>query len=233
MESNCNIFFTSLEENAFNDLFDHYLATLPEALQNRLGKYPKLKDRYLSIAGKLLLAKALGIYGFDEVDAFEHFRYSDKGRPYIEGIDIDFNISHSGNLVVCAFSKRDKVGIDIQKKITLTRTQANLYYNLIEDTGETGCPEDLKVDYVLEVWTRKEAVSKLLGDGLSIAFSKVLIHKDSYKTADQTIYLYNVPVQEGYICTLASSNKLECPTLIKVELQDLFQSELINVKHNL
>ena len=36
-----------------------------------------------------------------------------KGKPYIIGTN-QFNISHSGNLIVCAFSE-SKIGIDIEK----------------------------------------------------------------------------------------------------------------------
>lgn len=218
MEKNCFVAFTSLQGDPCVDLFDRYLSTLPLMLQRRMNKYTRPKDRYLSLAGKFLLSHALAVHGFDETAAFANFRYTDKGRPYIDGADLDFNISHSGDLVVCAFSTEVKVGIDLQKKMAMTKAQANLYFNLIDGAN---CPEDLRADYVIDVWTRKEAVSKLVGDGLSIAFKQVLVHEDIYRTGDQSIYLSRVPVQEAYSCTLASSHPVVNPTIAAVDIHDL------------
>jgi 4'-phosphopantetheinyl transferase len=218
MEKNCYTIFTSLRGDLYNEFLDHYLTTLPWSLQRRLKKYTCQRDRYLSLAGKFLLSRALDAHGFDGTMALENFRYSDKGRPYIEGMDVDFNISHSGDLVTCAFSTSAKVGIDLQKKMALTQTQANLYFKLIEGTN---CPEDMRADYVIEVWTRKEAVSKLVGDGLSIAFKQVLVHEDIYQAQEHTIYLYRIPVPEGYTCTLATSQAVTDMEIAAVDIHEL------------
>lgn len=225
MEKNCNIFFTSLEGDQYNDFFDDYLTTLPTALQKRLGQYPRQKDKYLSLAGKFLLSNALIAHGYDDLIAFENFRYTDKGRPYIEDIEADFNISHSGDLVVCAFSTHMKVGIDLQKKLALSKAQANLYFNLIEGAN---CAEELRADYVINVWTRKEAVSKLVGEGLSINFKQMLIHENTYRAEEQTIYLRNLPLAEGYTSTLASSLESQ-PQIERIDMHDLIHYESKNV----
>lgn len=89
-----------------------------------------------------------------------------KGKPYIEGNPIHFSLSHSGNLMVCAVGKKE-IGIDVQH-IRHART--------IEVAQRFFSPEES--DYVnlngeegfFELWSRKEAFVKYIGEGISYGF---------------------------------------------------------------
>ena len=93
------------------------------------------------------------------------------GKPYLRregGPDLRFNLSHSGNLVALAVSVRDEVGIDVEAEppgnadellpIVLSGPERRAYEEL---------PEGLRAAAFLRCWTRKEALLKASGAGLS------------------------------------------------------------------
>lgn len=128
-------------------------------------------DRLCAIAADHLaregLAEACGV----ELAAIR-FRRTERGKPYAAGLDAHFNISHSGDLVVCAVSDRP-VGIDVEK-IRPVRSKL---------TGKVCTPEELR--YIQEapgwgemltgeamcrffrIWTGKEAYFKWMGTGIT------------------------------------------------------------------
>lgn len=87
------------------------------------------------------------------------------GKPYIQGGD-EFNISHSGDITVCAVSSFP-VGVDIEriKERDISKIvkafDARERQKIEEKTGE----EKLREFY--RIWTVKEAVCKLKGCGIS------------------------------------------------------------------
>ena len=87
------------------------LEELPLNMHKKAIRYKFKEDAYNFIVGRLLLKKGLEELGM--VDQLQHIAYRNSGKPYLK--DVFFNISHSGNLVVCALSTKGVVGIDIEK----------------------------------------------------------------------------------------------------------------------
>lgn len=97
------------------------------------------------------------------------------GRPYIIGRkDLDFNISHSKSLAVCALSIGDgRIGVDTEPMIStvpIERQQrfAEKYFsgnekNLLENTH----------DAFSHIWTAKEAYLKRNGTGIATELSRI------------------------------------------------------------
>ena len=98
-----------------------------------------------------------------------------------------FSISHSNNIVAVAISDKP-IGIDIQKDCDLKNdffadkilTPNELYdYNTLR--------EELKHDYLLEKWTQKESIYKMLDTTLPIS----KIETSSYPIATKKLILDN------------------------------------------
>ncbi len=86
-----------------------------------------------------------------------------KGKPYFKELPLDFSVSHTGSLWVCAMDTRP-VGIDVQafRKCRYAKI-AKRYYTSDEQEyvsamGEAG---------FFRIWTRKEAYAKYTGEGLT------------------------------------------------------------------
>lgn len=94
------------------------------------------------------------------------YRYGEAGKPYFKDLPYYFNLSHSGNYVLCALSDVE-IGADIQQHCGKNVEKlAQRFFSehetvALEQAGE----EREKLFYKL--WTRKEAYGKLTGKGIA------------------------------------------------------------------
>ncbi len=74
----------------------------------------KTKNEKLKI--QRIIAHSLLSYAFEESFSrpLPPIERDENGRPFIPSDDIDFNISHDGNVVALIISDKERVGIDIQ-----------------------------------------------------------------------------------------------------------------------
>lgn len=91
---------------------EKYITKLPNELKERNSRFVRWQDRHANLFGKLLLIEGLKQYGFED-NVLTNLKYNKYSRPYLNS-EIDFNISHSGEYVMCAISKSAKLGIDIE-----------------------------------------------------------------------------------------------------------------------
>lgn len=112
------------------------------------------------ILAKILIKKTFGI----DI-AKQKFHYTEYGKPYILNYpNVQFNISHSGEYVVCVISDKP-VGIDIQKideyKLDVAKRVCNEKELLeIENSSD-------RASEFTKLWTQKEAVLKMYGTGIA------------------------------------------------------------------
>jgi phosphopantetheinyl transferase len=99
------------------------------------------------------------------------FNTTDLGKPYLEGNPLCFNIAHSGEVVVFAYSL-DPIGIDIETNRFIKNEQKLLEKVLSDD--------DLfhtKGDPFFHTWTKVESFVKCLGLSLFNINKKSLFEK--------------------------------------------------------
>ena len=81
------------------------------------------------------------------------------GKPYLSGGEIFFNLSHSGNLSVCAVSDKE-IGVDCEK---VAPKKERVFQQVFNDLER----EKAKTDKAFtEIWTQKESVVKYYGGSL-------------------------------------------------------------------
>ncbi len=96
------------------------------------------------------------------------------GKPSVEnparGTQLHFNLSHTHELVVFAFTYLGEVGIDIEYMRTNVEyeTLAKHFFSPLENAVLHNLPEDMKQEAFFNCWTRKEAYIKARGMGLSL-----------------------------------------------------------------
>ena len=88
-----------------------------------------------------------------------------RGRPYLEGCSLDFNLSHSGDWVVAAFFRLGRVGVDIEqvKSERKLRAIARRFFSADEALQVEQGPAEV----FYRLWTGKEAALKMTGQGIS------------------------------------------------------------------
>ena len=92
-----------------------FVHALPLSLQKKTMRYHRWEDRQSALLGKLLLLKGLVALG-EDAGLVHDMAYDDYQRPFIPK-GIDFNISHTRGMVVCALLQGGRVGIDVEAVI--------------------------------------------------------------------------------------------------------------------
>ncbi len=138
---------------------------------------PELQTRF--IFRRATLRKILAHY-LDIAPIEVAFQYTPLGKPTTEspsGIDLQFNLSHSGPwaaIVVCSGSR---IGIDIERIREMENAAGIVerFYSAKEWLAFSQLPENEKNHVFLKSWTCKEAYLKATGDGLSFPLDRVEI----------------------------------------------------------
>ena len=178
-----------------NDDIEHFdwQAALPLLSDQRRAQCLKFRHeqgRRTCAAAYLLLCEGLRReYGISQPPVFE---YGEHGKPAIVGHpEIHFNMSHCREAAICVLSDKP-VGVDIESigryKESLARyTMNDAEMELIERA------ERREVAFV-RLWTLKEAVLKLSGDGIRNDMKHVLEGLKNEKTVinEKKGYIYSV-----------------------------------------
>jgi len=164
----------------------------------RAGKFRFQKDRDHFITARGTLRKILGIYLKTAPDRIL-FSYNDYGKPAISGeAEICFNVSHSRELALFAFTAGAEVGIDIEyiRRDFVFEDIAEKFFSHKETAALRKIPEELKAEGFFACWTCKEAYIKALGHGLSRPLESFSVSFDS-DAPDVLLNVENDPLESN------------------------------------
>ena len=133
--------------------------------ERRAGDDPRVRTKHISEMGGRLLEYAVSrLY---RIGAPELSRDKGKyGKPCFRiHPEVRFNISHSGDLVICAVSDFE-IGIDIQEK---SRMNTDRIAKKIMSSAEHKkyLESSERQDFFYRVWVMKESYVKWTGDGIT------------------------------------------------------------------
>ncbi|MGZ5052857.1 MAG: 4'-phosphopantetheinyl transferase family protein [Methylobacter sp.] len=180
-----------------------YYNQLPSGIQQKILRYCRWQDRHAALFGRLLLKTALLEAGYF-ASCLELLQFDAYNRPSIDS-SIDFNISHSGNYVLCAISKNGRIGIDIEQ---IKDINISYYKNFMSKTewDDIANNEALTRRFYY-YWTIKESVMKADGRGLSIPPQDIICHPDHATIYNKKWGLKEIPItDEEYCCHIAFEN---------------------------
>jgi 4'-phosphopantetheinyl transferase len=126
--------------------------------------FPIHRRRYIAARGMLrhILEYYLGIPA-----AKIAFLYSELKKPYLADTDLQFNVSHSHDAAVFAFTREFPLGVDIEKiEPTFKESVAERYFSTHEFAQLMRLPKEAQIPGFYRIWSRKEALVKALGSGL-------------------------------------------------------------------
>ena len=157
------------------DVDTHYLIDqlnyFPSFIQKRLNKFKRAQDRHASILGKLILIELGRTFGIHS-NVLEDIQYTAYNKPYLTN-RLNFNISHSGKYVMCAASDTVKLGLDIEE---IKPIEIQDFRSQFSDQEWNDIVNDRDViNKFYEYWTKKEAIVKAEGKGLSIPLINICL----------------------------------------------------------
>jgi 4'-phosphopantetheinyl transferase len=154
-----------IDVNVPRDVMAALAELLTDAERARAERYRFEDDRRRSIvaraATRRILSRTTGAAP-RELPIIE----GEHGKPALDGGEIEFNASHSGDLVALAFARETPVGIDVERRRTMHDPLgiARRFFSEAElEFVESA--EDIAAAFFI-VWTAKEAIVKASGKGI-------------------------------------------------------------------
>lgn len=144
------------------------------------------------------------------------------GKPYIQGANMFYNISHSAKYIVFSYAQ-DPIGIDIEKISAYDNEVMKSCYT--EDEILYVCQDENKQDVrFTEVWTRKEAYLKYIGTGLTDNMSQICVlnNKLNFNGAD-FIFIWTRRFQDYLLSVCGKINSLSIKIVDRTMLKKLNQ----------
>jgi 4'-phosphopantetheinyl transferase len=139
----------------------------------RAYRYRYAKDRMRFAIGRGVLRHILGAYlGADPMHL--EFCYNTQGKPALANHNPDdqlaFNVSHSSRVFMYAVARHAKLGIDVEKVRFIPDYEELMqhYFPVEVRSIFRQIPEGERLDFFYRCWTRKEAIAKASGLGLSL-----------------------------------------------------------------
>ena len=159
---------------------------LPIERQKTIFNTNQKQKRLQSLGAGLLLNVVLHRYGI----LADTLRTDENGKPTVDGIC--FNLSHSGDYVICAVSDRE-VGCDIEQIKEAPRRIASRVFS----PEEIRCLEQISNEAYnrefFRLWTKKESFLKMKGIGIRVPLQALEIRDCYFKE-------YEIPGYQVTVC---------------------------------
>ncbi len=158
--------------NLTKEEYDFYFSLMSIEKQQRVSRFRHYSDKLRSVSGEMLARKAISEWcNIDNSEIV--FSKSKYGKPFVQDMNVEFSVSHSGDFAVCAVDAFP-IGIDIEKirmvnteTIRKACTPEEADY-ILKNHTENHTPAEDELIRFFEIWTAKEAYFKQLGCGIYI-----------------------------------------------------------------
>lgn len=169
---------------------------MSEEKQERVKRFRSEDDRKRTVAGEMLARKAVA----KQCNVSEEsivFVKNENGKPFAENLDVNFNISHSEAMVVCAVDDKP-IGIDIEKirpvNLKIAKrvyTRDEIFY-LTDGKDFSENYDGATLERFFELWTAKEAYLKYLGCGIVDNFNTLFVDRENVYTEKYENYIISI-----------------------------------------
>lgn len=175
-----NIYIADASPLKSGDVFMKYYNEMPKDRRIKVDKLRNDSAKRLSLCAGILLNKALS--DLNRIELSNHIISMENSRPgFDKDYGIDFNLSHSGNMAMCVISE-SKVGCDIQLMKPTDGKIATRFFTDPERDYVFAVDDPSEInDRFYRIWARKEAYTKVTGEGISKDFKSFdVLDADSF-----------------------------------------------------
>lgn len=195
------------------------LDLLDEHEHRRLARLLRGQDRALFLVAHALIRIVAARHVAARAPEIRYARgVPSHGKPRFAGpaTGLEFSISHSGGRAVVAVSHAVAVGLDVEQVRTESPEPSLIAAVLGPDEQREllALPRPVRAGAFCRYWTRKEAVLKATGDGLTVSPEQIavtapgdapaLVHWAGSRRPVQPVHLYDLDAAPGYAAALAT-----------------------------
>eukprot|EP00835_Amoeboradix_gromovi_P003286 NODE_211_length_14581_cov_0.368941.p4 type:complete len:222 gc:universal NODE_211_length_14581_cov_0.368941:3512-2847(-) len=199
-----------IDRDSFKKLKE-FMGIISESEKLRIMRFRDDLDKCRSLCGLLLGMTMLHNGKFPEIKRNKH------NRPCVMNSEMDMNISHDGDYVVCAVDKK-QVGIDVMDKKQIYHDIENKKKEeeqvFIRQLSLVLFKEELEfigkdINRFCHVWTAKESYLKCMGTGFEDNVN--VVYQDGKYTCEN-VGIYHFDIDEWHIvaCTMKANLKQMC-----------------------
>lgn len=159
-------------ERCTPDEVQRLLPLVPEEHQAIALKFKHTFGQFATLKSILILKELLVGNGLVPEDDPLHFEYNSHGKPYLaHHHGIHFNISHCPHAIAVAVDDAP-IGVDVERFVSPSESLLNYCLNEdeVQQVQQSACPEQTFAAF----WTKKEALFKLRGTGITHELRNVL-----------------------------------------------------------
>jgi 4'-phosphopantetheinyl transferase len=148
--------------------------------RERAAQFHFDKDRNRYVAARSVLRQLIGRYEQVSPEGIQ-FTYNTYGKPALENSTLRFNLSHSADVVLLAFTRNKNIGVDVERirPEFAAKEIAGRFFSQEEVALLRALPVESLPESFFTCWTRKEAFIKGHGSGLSLPLHRFVVSLDS------------------------------------------------------
>ncbi|MFT9818844.1 4'-phosphopantetheinyl transferase family protein [Lysinibacillus sp. NPDC056185] len=216
----------SITDSHFDIYHSKLAAFISDDKQNKLQRF-HFEDDYKRGLLADILARYLISTNFNIAPSDIEFDNNPYGKPYVKNLpNAFFNVSHSGNYVLCGISNME-IGVDIEKQNILDLNLAQHIFAPEEFQDLIALSDRNQLDYFYKLWTLKEAYIKYCGVGLSLPLHSFFfkINNDgihlSVTNQLNSLYFLASRVEQQYSLACCSNEQIEANAIEQISLQTI------------
>jgi 4'-phosphopantetheinyl transferase len=213
------------------------LELLDDVERSRYENYRRDVDKLRFLTGRALIrGVAAAELGKDPRDIAIDSSCFDCGKPHgkpkIDGLEV--SVSHSGNWVALAVTDTAPVGVDVEEvRDAEVDDLAGIAFSPAELAVFKKVPQTDRKGAFFTYWSRKEAVVKATGKGMSVPMSKLtltahdappeVVASDAPEVDIAAVHMVDLHAGDGYRASVAVFGAEE-PTVTERDATDLISS---------
>jgi 4'-phosphopantetheinyl transferase len=190
----------------------------------RAARFLRPEDSLRNLLGRAMLRQIAVYYG--GMDSTQHIRGNLWGKPEPAACSIGCNISHAESQVWVALSRFPHVGIDVESV-----NAASSFHDIVagfhpDEIAELRRAPD-PMHALARCWSRKEAICKATGMGLSLPLHVFAVECDARQsrwlrvappdTSGNEWTSVDIPVGEGFVGALAIEGRCDQVTVLRLK----------------
>lgn len=214
------LYFMELDQKINDSVLNELILDVSDEKKARLLRYRHDIDRKIGIYAEVLIRCMIGLKSGVDYNTLD-IRVSQTGKPFLACFPYyEFNISHTRNAVVAVLSNKP-VGVDIEKIRDVDISIADKVFSENELNWLHNKTENKNLRF-LNVWTKKEALIKYDGTGLTNNLKSFDV------TASFTLEKLSTFTVDGYIVSICSNTEF-----LENDMIQISELELLDMRRRL